>query len=93
MIIRHVTTYLPVNSDFFERVPENNRHPVLSFCITVPEEIFTLSPSQEDGATEAAEPPARSEEAAGIPPDKIDKTVRSLSEHMGWDITKGSGAG
>uniref|UniRef100_UPI0040575CFD NACHT domain-containing protein n=1 Tax=Candidatus Electrothrix sp. TaxID=2170559 RepID=UPI0040575CFD len=31
--------------------------------------------------------------AAGIPPDKIDETVRSLSEHMGWDITKGSEAG
>lgn len=30
---------------------------------------------------------------AGIPPDKIDETVRSLSEHMGWDITKGSRAG
>ncbi len=31
-------------------------------------------------------------EKAGIPPDKIDETVRSLSEYMGWDITKGSGA-
>ncbi|MCI5197634.1 MAG: hypothetical protein D3919_15720, partial [Candidatus Electrothrix sp. AW5] len=31
--------------------------------------------------------------AAGIPPDRIDETVRSLSEHMGWDITKGSEAG
>jgi hypothetical protein len=30
---------------------------------------------------------------AGIPPEKIDETVRSLSEHMGWDITKGSEAG
>ncbi len=30
---------------------------------------------------------------AGILPDKIDETVRSLSEHMGWDITKGSVAG
>ncbi|MCW5201606.1 NACHT domain-containing protein [Desulfobulbus sp. US4] len=30
--------------------------------------------------------------AAGIPSDKIDEAVRSLSEHMGWDITKGSGA-
>ena len=30
---------------------------------------------------------------AGIPPDKIDEAVRSLSEHMGWDITKGSLAG
>ena len=28
--------------------------------------------------------------AAGIPPDKIDEAVRSLSAHMGWDITKGS---
>ncbi|MCI5218592.1 MAG: hypothetical protein D3914_05240, partial [Candidatus Electrothrix sp. LOE2] len=32
-------------------------------------------------------------EEADIPPDKIDETVRSLSEHMGWDITKGSEAG
>ncbi len=32
-------------------------------------------------------------EVAGIPPDKIAETVRSLSEHMGWDITKGSEAG
>ncbi|MCI5193798.1 MAG: hypothetical protein D3915_11850, partial [Candidatus Electrothrix sp. AU1_5] len=31
--------------------------------------------------------------AAGIPPDKINEAVHSLSEHMGWDITKGSGAG
>ncbi|MCI5226822.1 MAG: hypothetical protein D3918_09220, partial [Candidatus Electrothrix sp. AX2] len=30
---------------------------------------------------------------AGIPSDKIDEAVRSLSEHMGWDITKGSEAG
>lgn len=29
---------------------------------------------------------------AGIPPEQIDETVRSLSEHMGWDITRGSGA-
>jgi hypothetical protein len=29
---------------------------------------------------------------AGVPPDKIGETVRNLSEHMGWDITKGSGA-
>jgi hypothetical protein len=28
--------------------------------------------------------------AVGIPLDKIDEAVRSLSEHMGWDITKGS---
>ncbi|CAK8722211.1 MAG: NACHT domain-containing protein [Candidatus Electronema aureum] len=32
-------------------------------------------------------------EEAGIPPDKIDEAVRSLSAHMGWDITKGSLAG
>ncbi|MCI5168260.1 MAG: hypothetical protein D3903_19765, partial [Candidatus Electrothrix sp. GM3_4] len=32
-------------------------------------------------------------EVAGIPPNKINETVRSLSEHMGWDITKGSEAG
>ncbi|WLE96714.1 MAG: NACHT domain-containing protein [Candidatus Electrothrix communis] len=31
--------------------------------------------------------------AAHIPPRKIAETVRSLSEHMGWDITKGSEAG
>ena len=27
---------------------------------------------------------------ASVPADKIDETVRSLSAHMGWDITKGS---
>lgn len=27
---------------------------------------------------------------ANIPIDKIDETVRSLSAHLGWDITKGS---
>ena len=27
---------------------------------------------------------------AGVPAGKIDETVRSLSEHMGWDITKGA---
>uniref|UniRef100_UPI0040562E7D NACHT domain-containing protein n=1 Tax=Candidatus Electronema sp. TaxID=2698783 RepID=UPI0040562E7D len=32
-------------------------------------------------------------EKAGIPPDKIDEAVRSLSAHMGWNITKGSLAG
>ncbi len=32
-------------------------------------------------------------EKAGIPPDKLDEAVRSLSAHMGWDITKGSLAG
>ena len=26
-----------------------------------------------------------------VPADKVDETVRSLSEHMGWDITIGSG--
>jgi hypothetical protein len=30
---------------------------------------------------------------AGVAPVWIDETVRSLSEKMGWDITKGSGAG
>ncbi len=28
---------------------------------------------------------------AHVPPDKIDETVRSLSKHLGWDITKGAG--
>ncbi len=27
-----------------------------------------------------------------IPPDQLDATIKSLSEHMGWDITKGSQA-
>ena len=27
---------------------------------------------------------------AGVPVDKIDETVRSLSAHMGWDIRKGA---
>jgi len=29
-------------------------------------------------------------EAAGVPADKINETVRSLSAHLGWDITKGT---
>ncbi len=29
-------------------------------------------------------------EWSGVPADKIDEVVRSLSAHMGWDITKGS---
>ena len=29
---------------------------------------------------------------AYVPADQIDETVRSLSEHLGWDITKGSKA-
>jgi hypothetical protein len=33
----------------------------------------------------------RAADRANIPADKINETVRSLSEHMGWDITKGSG--
>lgn len=28
--------------------------------------------------------------AGGVPDDKIDETVRSLSERLGWDITKGA---
>jgi hypothetical protein len=27
---------------------------------------------------------------ANVPADRIDETVRSLSAHMGWDITKGA---
>ncbi len=34
----------------------------------------------------------RAAEKADVPPEEIEETVRSLSEHMGWDITKGSGA-
>lgn len=30
-------------------------------------------------------------EEAGVPEAKINETVRSLSAHMGWDITMGSG--
>ncbi len=33
----------------------------------------------------------RAAEKAGVAADKIDETVRSLSNHMGWDITKGAG--
>ena len=33
----------------------------------------------------------RAAERAKVPPDEIDETVRSLSAHMGWDITKGAG--
>jgi hypothetical protein len=32
-------------------------------------------------------------EKANIPPDKIDETVRSLSAHLGWDITRGANPG
>ncbi len=32
----------------------------------------------------------RAAKEADVPADKIDETVRSLSEHMGWDITKGA---
>ena len=32
----------------------------------------------------------RAAEKAGVPADKIDETVRSLSAHVGWDITKGA---
>jgi len=31
----------------------------------------------------------RAAKKADIPADKIDETVRSLSEHLGWDITRG----
>ena len=30
-------------------------------------------------------------EKTRVPADKIDETIRSLSEHLGWDITKGVG--
>ena len=33
----------------------------------------------------------RAARKAGIPARRIDETVRSLSKHMGWDITKGAG--
>ena len=32
----------------------------------------------------------RAAEEAHVPTDKIDETVRSLSEHLGWDITRGA---
>ncbi len=43
-----------------------------------------------------AEPVSREQiiwatQSAEVPPEKIDETVRSLSEHLGWDITRGSG--
>jgi hypothetical protein len=31
----------------------------------------------------------RAAEEADVPAEKIDETVRSLSEHLGWDITRG----
>ena len=31
-------------------------------------------------------------EKAGVPPDQIDDTVKSLSEYLGWDITQGYGS-
>ena len=33
---------------------------------------------------------AQAAKKAGVPVDEIDETVRSLSDHMGWDITKGA---
>ena len=33
---------------------------------------------------------AQAAEKAGVPVDKIDETVRSLSAQLGWDITKGA---
>jgi hypothetical protein len=35
--------------------------------------------------------PSYRAEKAGVPEAKINETVRSLSAHMGWDITVGSG--
>ena len=32
----------------------------------------------------------RAAKKANVLPDQIDETVRSLSAHLGWDITKGS---
>jgi hypothetical protein len=32
----------------------------------------------------------RASKKLGVPADKIDETVRSLSAHLGWDITKGA---
>jgi len=34
----------------------------------------------------------RAAEKANVPADKIDETVQSLSDHLGWNITQGSGA-
>ncbi len=33
----------------------------------------------------------RAAEKANVPAEKIDETVQSLSEHLGWDITRGAG--
>ncbi|MCI5211383.1 MAG: hypothetical protein D3910_21950, partial [Candidatus Electrothrix sp. ATG2] len=62
------------------------------------ESVFRKEPSSRGYYFDPRQPiPAKhiqkAAEKFGIPPDKIDETVRSLSEHMGWDITKGSGAG
>ena len=35
----------------------------------------------------------RAAEKANVPEEKIDETVRSLSEHLGWDITRGAAGG
>ncbi len=47
-----------------------------------------------DPCLDPAEPISREHieeaaEQANVPPEEIDETVRSLSAHMGWDITKG----
>ncbi|MBN2296717.1 MAG: HEAT repeat domain-containing protein [Pirellulales bacterium] len=58
--------------------------------------VFTIYLDGVDPYLDLTQPISREhiEQAAKearVPADKIDETVRSLSEHMGWDITKGSG--
>ena len=56
----------------------------------VPRSSFGLRVEFDPRQPIPAEHIQKAAEEAGIPPDKIDKAVRLLSEHMGWDITKGS---
>jgi hypothetical protein len=71
------------------------------FRITYAKSKYGIIPYLRTGAKNFFDPrqpiPAKhiqkAAEAAGIPRDKIDEAVRSLSAHMGWDITKGSLAG
>ena len=56
--------------------------------------VFTKDVDGYDPYLDPAKPISRDHikraaKKAGISADAIDETVRSLSEHMGWDITKG----
>ena len=53
--------------------------------------LDTIVPYLDPAEPMSREHIGRAAEKAGVAADKIEETVRSLSEHMGWDITKGAG--